>query len=114
MSRALGVAVVGCGGIAQMMHLPTLAERQGRILDTAASLLAPRGSLVYAVCSLEPEEGEEVMAGFLSRHREFRIADPSAGLPVPARRFVEGDGALRTSPATEGLDGFFGVRLVRG
>ena len=77
--------------------LPRLAERQSRLLNEAASLVAHGGRLVYAVCSMEPEEGEQVVAAFLAAHPEFE---------------AEG-GALSTTPLDGGLDGFFGARLVR-
>lgn len=90
--------------------LPGLSAQQGRLLDAAASLVAPGGSLVYSVCSMEPEEGERVVLGFLERHRRFRTADPEILLPQPLR---SPDGFLRTSPLTDGLDGFFAALLVR-
>lgn len=93
--------------------LPAFAARQGRILDTAASLLSPGGSLVYAVCSAEPEEGEEVIARFLGRHREFDVGNPRSWLPRSARPLLGADGAVRTFPMDAEIDGFFGVLLVR-
>ena len=86
------------------------------LLDRAASWLKPRGSLVYAVCSLEPGEGESVVTDFLSAHPDFEISPPGPGeLPdfvTPGERgwsrilpgLLESDG---------GLDGFFVARLVR-
>ena len=49
-----------------------LAELQKRLLENAARLLRPGGLLTYAVCSTEPEEGEEVVAWFRARYPEFR------------------------------------------
>jgi 16S rRNA (cytosine967-C5)-methyltransferase len=85
--------------------LPDLASRQGAILARAAALVRPGGRLVYAVCSLEPEEGDAVVASFLASHGDFERADPRGAL-------VGSDLALRTSPA-DGLDGFFAVVLTR-
>jgi 16S rRNA (cytosine967-C5)-methyltransferase len=93
-------------------NLKLLASRQDRLLAAAADMLAPGGSLVYAVCSVEPEEGESVVAKFLERNREFRSADPRPALPEPAHRLVGSDRFLRTSPANEGLDGFFAALVV--
>jgi 16S rRNA (cytosine967-C5)-methyltransferase len=70
--------------------------------------------LVYSVCSLEPQEGEEIVQAFVGRQPGFRIAAP-IGLPdfVP----VSPEGWVRILPGlleTEGgLDGFFMARLVR-
>ncbi len=49
-----------------------LAELQKSLLENAARYLRPGGLLTYAVCSTEPEEGEEVIAWFRARHPEFR------------------------------------------
>jgi 16S rRNA (cytosine967-C5)-methyltransferase len=92
-----------------------LAELQGQMIDAAAALLKPEGRLVYAVCSLEPEEGPGVVAGALKRGwRRLPIdAEAFAG----AGAFLNGEGDLRTLPAqwpkVGGLDGFFAARLVR-
>jgi 16S rRNA (cytosine967-C5)-methyltransferase len=90
------------------------AELQGQLLDRAAEWVKPGGALVYSVCSLEPEEGEPVVAAFLGRHSDFRLDAPT-GLPdfvVPSP-----DGWVRILPglleAEGGLDGFFMTRLVR-
>ena len=94
--------------------LAALALRQSSLLDAAASLVAPGGRIVYSVCSMEPEEGEQVVASFLARHPAFCRIDPRAFLTGPARSLVGADDALRTSPLDDGLDGFFAVVLTRG
>ena len=69
--------------------------------------------MVYSVCSIEREEGEQVIDAFLARRPEFSIADPKPLLPAVAHRFVADDGSLRTRPGSEGMDGFYAVALVR-
>jgi 16S rRNA (cytosine967-C5)-methyltransferase len=91
--------------------LKRLARRQRQLLETAAALVVPGGEVVYSVCSLEPEEGEEVVDAFLRSRPEFRLVDPREALPPRARDLVDGRGILRTSPAAGGLDGFFAARL---
>ena len=90
------------------------AELQARLLDRAANWLKPGGALVYSVCSLEPEEGEQVVSAFLDRNAAFRL-DPPVELPPFAAPLAEG--WIRILPgllADEGgLDGFFVARLVR-
>jgi 16S rRNA (cytosine967-C5)-methyltransferase len=90
------------------------AELQDKLLDGAAGWLKPGGTLVYSVCSLEPQEGEQVIRAFLDRYPDFRVDTP-ADLPpfVP----VSPEGSVRILPglleAEGGLDGFFMTRLVR-
>ena len=69
-------------------RLATLAEVQSAILDNLAGLLAPGGRLVYSTCSLEEEENDAVVAGFLDRHPDWRLADRAA--LVPPDRFCDG------------------------
>lgn len=90
-----------------------LGELQLAILDTVAPLVAPGGFLVYAACSVEPEEGEHVRDAFLVRHPEFRAADPRPHLPEPARHLIDEGRSLRTSPEVDGLDGFFAAVLAK-
>jgi len=92
------------------------AELQRQLLDRAAAWLKPGGALVYSVCSLEPEEGEAVITGFLDGSPDFEVGPPKAGeLPD----FVTPDerGFVRILPclmeSEGGLDGFFVARLVR-
>ncbi|HEX8839282.1 MAG TPA: SAM-dependent methyltransferase, partial [Sphingomicrobium sp.] len=90
------------------------AELQGALLDRASAWVEPGGTLIYSVCSLEPQEGEEVTRAFLQRHPGFTIESPS-GLPsfVP----ISAEGWVRILPGLledeGGLDGFFMARLVR-
>ena len=93
--------------------LPVLHARQLQILGTAADLVRPGGRLVYSVCSIEPEEGEEVIAAFLAERPEFARADPRSALGSAARTKVDDDLAVRTSPLDDGMDGFFSVLLTR-
>lgn len=95
------------------------AELQQALLARAASLVAPGGTLVYAVCSLEPAEGERVIDQFLATTRDFTLAPPTDADPDwPATIPADPRGWVRVLPglleAEGGLDGFFLARLVRG
>ena len=89
------------------------ARLQAKLLDRAALWLNPGGALVYSVCSLEPEEGEDRLAEFLTAHPGWRV-----GQPAEFPDFVSPDasGAARILPGLleeqGGLDGFFAARLV--
>jgi 16S rRNA (cytosine967-C5)-methyltransferase len=92
------------------------ADLQKRLLARAAQWLKPGGSLVYSVCSLEPQEGESVIADFLNRNSDFVIDPPKAG-ELPGFVTPSPEGWVRILPglleAEGGLDGFFMARLVR-
>lgn len=84
---------------------------QLKLLAEAAALLAPGGILVYATCSIEPEENEEVVAQFLATQPRFTLDRPPY-FPPAAQRFVNNKGFFQTRP-DETLDGFFAARLVK-
>jgi 16S rRNA (cytosine967-C5)-methyltransferase len=96
--------------------LASLASLQSRLLDRAAELTKPGGLLVYATCSLEPEEGERQVEGFLARHGDFTLA-PIAATEVPGfEEALTSQGWLRILPChleQGGCDGFFAARLRR-
>lgn len=88
--------------------LPRHAKRQGALLDALAQVVRPGGRLVYATCSSEPEENEDVVARFLERRRDFQVL----ALPAWAEPFRDG-AAVRTHPETHGGDAFYAVVLGR-
>jgi len=85
-----------------------LAARQSALLASLASLVRPGGLLVYAVCSVEPEENEGVTGPFLAEHPDF-AAEP---LPEWAAPFAEGD-HVRMRPEAHRGDCFFAARWRR-
>ena len=87
-------------------------KQQAELLEQAARLVEPGGILVYATCSIEPEENTEIVASFLREHREFYADDCRGFLPVEAEEVVSPEGYFSPTPA-DGMDGFFGARLVR-
>jgi 16S rRNA (cytosine967-C5)-methyltransferase len=96
---------------------PTVDEHgslQRRILQNCSALLKPGGTLVYATCTTEPAENEDVIAWFLAGPgSSFRIDDPRPLLPQAAAALVDSQGYFRTVPSAPVMDGFFGVRLVK-
>lgn len=92
----------------------SIAERaklQAKILRNCAKLVKPGGALVYATCTTEPEENEEIVTGFLEKHPGFRLDDPLPYLPPPAAKLVGSDRFLRTYPTEPMMDGFFAARI---
>jgi 16S rRNA (cytosine967-C5)-methyltransferase len=92
----------------QPSDLDLASRRQSEILAAAATMVKPGGRLVYATCSLEPEENETVVSAFLRARPEFAI-DPPDKFPLP----LEADGWLRCRPDRHGTDGFAAVRFHR-
>jgi len=94
--------------------LEALAAQQLRMLSVVAPALRPGGLLVYAVCTFERRECEDVVAAFLRAHPDFAIEPAAAaGGRVPWARLGDATGAIRTWPQRDGADGFFAVRLRR-
>jgi len=94
--------------------LAELVSLQAEILDHAASLLGADGILVYATCSIEPEENERQIDAFLVRHPEF-TRDPLAGiLPEPFDASASENGSILMLPGqVTGFDGGFAQRLKK-
>ena len=87
--------------------LEELVVRQASILDTAARLVKPGGRLVYATCSVLPQENELQVEAFRARHPDFTIV-PAVEAGLPGR----GD-FLSLTPKSHGTDGFFAAILTK-
>ena len=95
--------------------IAALAAGQDRLLEAAAAMLRPGGRLVYAVCSLQPEEAAPRIAAALALGLR---PDPVRAEEVPGlAAAITAEGALRTTPALwperGGMDGFYIALLVR-
>jgi len=96
-----------------------LMALQKRLLQKAVTLLRPGGTLVYCTCSLEPEEGVEVIRDLLNHNPSVRRRPISAGEVHDRVEWLTADGDLRTLPChlpnpdsrMAGLDGFYAARL---
>jgi 16S rRNA (cytosine967-C5)-methyltransferase len=101
--------------------IATLAALQRRLVARAAELVRPGGLLVYCTCSLEPEEGIEVVRDLLDHAPTWRRQPVSAEEIHGRREWLTPDGDLRTLPCHlddpdsrwAGLDGFYAARLRR-
>lgn len=83
--------------------LEELVPLQANILDSAARLVKAGGVLVYATCSLLPDENENQVQKFLAEHPDFSL--------VPCG--LDGEDYLSLTPARHQTDGFFAAKMVR-
>jgi 16S rRNA (cytosine967-C5)-methyltransferase len=101
--------------------IAALAAAQSRLLDHAITLVKPGGKLVYCTCSLEPEEGVDVVAALLAREQSVRRVPIAAAEVFGQTDFISPDGDLRTLPCHftdadsrfAGVDGFYAARLEK-
>ena len=92
--------------------IPELAAKQARILAAAAALVKPGGRLVYATCSVLPDENEAIVESFTAAHPQFALGD-AAGELKRAGVALDTGRMLRLSTARHGCDGFFAAVLER-
>jgi 16S rRNA (cytosine967-C5)-methyltransferase len=92
----------------QPADVATAGERQRGILAAAAGLVRSGGRLVYATCSLEPEENDDVARDFLAARPDFTV-EPPAACPVAP----DAAGFVRCLPHRHGTDGFTAIRFRR-
>jgi 16S rRNA (cytosine967-C5)-methyltransferase len=88
--------------------LDELTALQDELLDAAARLVTPGGLLVYATCTIEPEENEERIEAFLARHDDFELESAEGYVPD---EMVSEAGYLASLPHRHRIDGAFGARL---
>ncbi len=89
-----------------------LAAKQASILASAATLVKPGGRIVYATCSVLPEENEAIIAAFLAAHPQFTQASAAAEL-ARANIALDTGPTLKLLPHLHGCDGFFAAVLQR-
>jgi 16S rRNA (cytosine967-C5)-methyltransferase len=115
-----------CSGLGTVRRLPTVkwritpetlarhARKQLQVLEQYADIVAPGGVLVYATCSIMPEENERVVEQFLATHPEF-APDPLApcfeshGIAISS--LGKGQAFLQVDPYHNGTDGLFMARM---
>jgi 16S rRNA (cytosine967-C5)-methyltransferase len=93
--------------------LPMLAASQLELLERAATTVRVGGRLVYSTCSSEPEENEEVVASFLSRHPDFAAVTALDDTTPALHALVDAHGFFRTLPFEHNLEAFFAAAMVR-
>ena len=93
---------------------------QLEILSKAAKTVAPDGILIYATCSLEHEENDDIIELFLQQFPEFSLTDCTEILPSAAHQYLrelqtetQHEGNVFAPHPNEMIDGFFAARLIR-
>ena len=94
-------------------RLTRLADQARRIAGAAVRLLAPGGLLLYAACSLEPEETNEAVRDLLTDEPGLRQVSLADAVPAPLASLIGDDGALRLAPEDHGTDGYYAALLQR-
>ncbi|MBM2815552.1 MAG: Ribosomal small subunit methyltransferase [Ignavibacteria bacterium] len=82
---------------------------QKEILDNAAKLVIPGGTLVYSTCSMEPEENTDIVNWFLESHPEFSLEPAEKYLPAEVCK----DGFMQTFPHLHEIDGAYAARMIK-
>ncbi|MFW6358776.1 MAG: 16S rRNA (cytosine(967)-C(5))-methyltransferase [Chroococcales cyanobacterium] len=110
-----------CSGLGTLHKRPDLRWRQTleatkelsvlqrELLDQAATWIKPGGILVYATCTLNPLENEDVISAFLGQHPNWEINFPEAN--SPAAHLVTPQGTVKVLPHEHSMDGFFIAKL---
>jgi len=109
------------GWLRQESDIAPLVATQKRLLQRAVAALKPGGMLVYCTCSLEPEEGEQVIAELLRSETAIQRLPVESSEVARLSEILTVEGDLRTlpchlphqDPRLAGLDGFYTARLVR-
>jgi len=92
--------------------LPALVDLQQRLLETLSRYVKPGGTLVYATCSLLPEENSRQIDKFLKAHPEFSLIPLPESIPERFRA-LEKENGLQLLPHRDGVEGFFIARLQK-
>jgi len=94
-------------------ELPRYRQRQIGFLGRIADCVRPGGILNYTVCSAEPEETDDVVDAFIRSRKGFTVVHPDTKRFSCIEPFIDRNGALRTYPDGNDMDGFFSVNLKR-
>lgn len=93
-----------------LVDIDRVVMLQKKLLDEVVSYIVPGGVLVYATCSLEPQENELQIETFVKEHPEFQIEKANGFIPDT---YVDKNGYLSISPFEHSMDGMFAVRLIK-
>jgi len=92
---------------------PRLSRTQTALAEQAAAYVKPGGWLIYATCTTEPEENENIVRAFLAAHPDFKLHPGPGASGYPGPELWSADGCFRTFPLRRDGDGIFAARLIR-
>ena len=87
-----------------------MAKKQFDILSHCSKFVKANGVIVYATCSIEPEENWNVVDRFLNLNPNFRLDDIHSMVP---KSWIDKRGAMSTLPYINRVDGMFAVRIIK-
>jgi 16S rRNA (cytosine967-C5)-methyltransferase len=93
-----------------LSDIRNLTKLQYDLLNKAASLAKPGGTIVYSTCTIEPEENIELIKKFLNDNNNFKLENAKEFVP---EQLVDSDGCVQTYPHIHQIDGSFAARLVK-
>lgn len=88
-----------------------LCKIQKKILEEAAQLVVPGGTLIYSTCTIAPEENQEMVKAFISEHPEYELDETLTDCWLDVDK--EETGYVQFLPFIDDMDGFFIARMVR-
>lgn len=91
-------------------QIETAIGNQKAILNNVQKFVKPGGVMVYATCSIEPEENWDVVEAFLKLHADFRVISINN---QELTEFIDGKGALSIFPPEHKMDGMFAVKMIK-
>ena len=87
-----------------------MSKKQFDILSHCSKFLNNNGIIVYATCSIEPEENWNVVDRFLNLNPNFKLDNIHSMVPMP---WIDDRGAMSTLPYMDRVDGMFAVRIKK-
>jgi 16S rRNA (cytosine967-C5)-methyltransferase len=93
--------------------ITTMQKLQRDLLENAIRCVKDDGVIVYATCSLEPEENYRQIESFLEAHPDWRVQSATEVLPVELHQYTCESGAIEILPHRHHMDGAFSIRLVK-
>ncbi|CAD0217994.1 MULTISPECIES: 16S rRNA (cytosine(967)-C(5))-methyltransferase [Planktothrix] len=92
-----------------LKNIQDLSQLQSELLETTQNWVKPGGCLVYATCTLHPQENETLIQNFLSQHSNWKIQPPPESFCLTP----EPEGWIKIWPHRQNMDGFFMVKLIK-